>query len=129
MENNIGGLIAIGIFAICFAVVYVVRLKIEIHRLRDKLAYNDDTIRALRNDCDHWRDMYVKHSGNDLVANEKVALYKQLLDKFMPDPDKKTTDTVFMFEGQCYRPTEFSLHRCDCTQDELAVDFVKISDL
>ena len=58
------------------------------------------------------------------VENAKVELYEKLLNKILGEKCT-TTDSMFMFEGECYQPMSFTLNREKDAPDTLSVEFLK----
>lgn len=88
-------------------------------------AYYDKRIEELRHDVQFWRDKCLINGSVSGVHTAKIEMYEKILNKLLGERNE-TTDSVFIFEGKCYRPVNFNLNRdLEDHEDTLTVDFVK----
>ena len=112
-------------------------------KYNDMKEFYDKRIVELTEERDHYRERYIqqcreyreferrqigKHNkvlDNYHAALGKIEMYKEFLNRLYGE-HSLTTDTMFIFEGKQYRPTEFDLHREKGEPDRLTVEFVAI---
>lgn len=87
----------------------------------------EQRIEASDKNADFWRSKYFEAMGKCGRYQEavgKIKTYESILKKFLSEKCT-TTDSMFMFEGECYQPTSFTLNREETKPDTLSVEFVK----
>lgn len=89
-----------------------------------KDSYHNST-NALRRGLEHYRDDYTREVHARAFLEGKVKTLETVLSKFLGE-NNNSTDSIFIFEGRCYRPTDFQLNREEHQLDNLRVDFIHV---
>lgn len=85
--------------------------------------FYEKRIEELKLEVEHWQDRSFNSSDKALECAGQVALYEKIFDKLLGERAPET-DTIFIFEGKCYKPRSFTLNRNPGEPDTLDVEFV-----
>lgn len=90
----------------------------------DMVNYYNGRIDELQRDNQFWRNKCRSIECNQAKFESKIDTYKEILRKFLGEKCT-TTDSIFIFEGKCFYPVEFTFYRDPDNRETLRVDFVK----
>ena len=93
-------------------------------KYNDMCEQYEKRIEQLQKDVEFWRDRRLEDAYEIALNKGKIETYEKSLSKLLGEKSD-TTDSLFMFEGNLYRATSFSLDREEGERDRLSVDFVR----
>jgi hypothetical protein len=121
---DIGIIIGFLIAGVILSTIYGVWHYRDEKKYDDMQAFYEKRIEQLRKEAEHCRERWYEHACSKTAAVANADTYKKLLSKFIGEG--LSTDPLFKFESEVYRPVEFKLHKEDHKVDRLTVEFTKI---
>lgn len=94
-------------------------------KYNDMREHYEKRIEQLQKDERFWRDRKLEDAYEIALNKGKIETYEKILSKLL-DEKSDATDSLFMFEGNLYRATSFSLDREEHRPDNLTVEFVRV---
>lgn len=122
---DIGIIIGFLIAGVMLSIIYGVWRHRDEKKYEDMKEHYEKRVKELYDQKEHYHDKYIHEVCAKSAKEGKVKTLETVLSKFLGE-NNNSTDSIFIFEGRCYRPTDFQLNREEHRLDTLSVDFIHV---